>query len=438
MVISMTILKGRIPRRNALGVLGGAMVAACQGGTAAQTPVTVGASVTSQSAAPPAAPVALSPADFSRWLDGARAEALKRGIGSSTVQTALTGIEPLPKVVELDRRQPEFVNTFSRYLGNAVSERRVSDGKAKLAEHATLLRGIAQDYDIPARFIVAFWGLETSYGRIMGDFPVVTALATLAFDGRREKFFRDELFNALTILDRGHISLAQMKGSWAGAMGNTQFMPSTFLRHAVDRDGDTHINLWGSIPDALASAANYLRSMNWEGGRTWGREVRMPAGFDVALTSLDVDAKENIQPLAVWSDLGIRRADGGDLPRQDVPASLVLPQGARGPAFLVYENYRTILRWNRSAFYAIAVGHLADRLIGGPALAAPGNPAEPLRREDVLALQEGLIGQRFLEGSADGVMGSGTRQAIRRFQKAKGLVPDGFADRALISAVVGA
>lgn len=433
----MTTFRNGIPRRAAVGMIGGALVGACQAGPRVPTPA-VGASPTSPPPVEPAPAIVLSSEAFAHWVAGARAEATTRGIGAATVQAAFTGIEPIPRVVELDRRQPEFSQTFSRYLTNAVTDRRIGDGRAQIAQHAALLSGLEQDYGVPARFLVAFWGLETNYGRVKGDYPVIAALATLAFDGRRSTFFREEMFNALRIADAGHIALADMRGSWAGAMGHTQFMPSTFLRHAVDRDGDRHINIWGSVPDALGSAANYLHSLGWDGGRTWGREVKMPAGFDVGMSSLDVDAKENILPLSEWSILGIHRTDGGRLPNLDIAASLVLPQGAKGPAFLVYENYRAILKWNRSAFYAIAVGHLADRLTGAGGLSVPVDQAPPLRREEVMALQEGLIAQRFLEGTADGIMGSGTRQAVRRFQKARGLPPDGYADRTLIAAVTNA
>jgi membrane-bound lytic murein transglycosylase B len=303
-----------------------------------------------------------------------------------------------------------------------------------MQKHAALLAELEREYGVPGRFLVAFWGLETNFGRGQGDYPVVNALATLAYDGRRGAMFRDEMFNALTILDRGHITLAKMKGSWAGAMGQTQFMPSTFLRYAVDEDKNGHIDIWGSVPDALGSGANYLKALGWDGARTWGREVELPARFDANLISLDVDAKENIKPLSAWHELGVRRVGGGTLPAQDVQASLVLPAGIKGPAFLLYDNYRVILKWNRSAFYAIAVGHLADRLTGAGGLGNTTREGDPLRREDVTTLQEGLVSLGFLK-SADGVMGSATRQAVRAFQKANGLIPDGYADRALIATV---
>jgi membrane-bound lytic murein transglycosylase B len=380
------------------------------------------------------APVTVKPG-FEAWLAQLRADALARGISRPTVETALAGLAPIPRVLELDRRQPEFTQTFWRYLDGAVTARRVADGQAMLKQHAALLRRIEQRYGVPPRFLVAFWGLETNYGKGMGGFPVVGALATLAYDGRRAEFFRTELFNALQILDRRHIAPAAMVGSWAGAMGQTQFMPSTFLKYAVDEDGDGRMNIWTDVQDALASAANYLKALGWDGARTWGREVVLPEGFDPALASIDPNAAEIVKTLPQWAALGLRQGDGAALPRQEIAAALVLPAGIGGPAFLVYENYRAILKWNRSTFYAIAVGHLADRLAGGPALVAPRREEEPLRRDEVLALQAGLHRLGYLNGDADGVVGASTRQAVRAFQRARGLPADGYASRSLIKRV---
>lgn len=404
--------------------------------TACQNTAAPGSALVTTPAAAATVPPPSATADksFTEWLARARQEAVTRGVKPATVTAALTDIAPIPRVIELDNRQPEFTNTFTRYVSNAVTEARVAEGRAMMQKHATLLANLERKYGVPARFLVSFWGLETNFGRVTGDYPVVNALATLAYDGRREAFFREEMFNALTILDRGHISLARMKGSWAGAMGQTQFMPSTFLRHAVDEDGNGHIDVWGSVPDALGSGANYLKSLGWDGNRTWGREVVLPKDFDVSLASLDVDARENIMPLSEWAALGIRRVGGGLLPAQDVPASLVLPAGAKGPAFLVYANYRAILKWNRSAFYAIAVGYLADRLTGAGPIDQLGKEGDPLRRQDIMDLQTGLVALGHLK-SADGVMGSMTRQAVRAFQKANGLTPDGYVDRGVIAAV---
>ena len=409
------------------------LLTACQNAPPmAVTPATAAAAKSQASGnVTPAAP----DASFLAWLETARQDALKRGIKPATVTSALTGIAPIPKVIELDNRQPEFSNTFTRYVNSAVSDARIADGRALMQKNAGLLAELEKEYGVPGRFLVAFWGLETNFGRGQGDYPVVNALATLAYDGRRGAFFREEMFNAMSILDRGHITLAKMKGSWAGAMGQTQFMPSTFLKYAVDEDKNGHIDIWGSVTDALGSGANYLKSLGWDGERTWGREVQLPAQFDVGLASLDTDAKENMKPLSQWHALGVRRVGGGALPAQDIPASLVLPAGSKGPALLVYDNYRVILKWNRSAFYAIAVGHLADRLIGGPDLSADKREGDPLRRDDVMALQTGLVALGFMKTPADGVMGSGTRQAVRAFQKANGLAPDGYVDRALIAAV---
>ncbi len=374
--------------------------------------------------------------DFSAWLAGVKAEAAQRGISAGILEQALGDLEPDPRVVVLDRRQPEFTQTFSRYLSRAVTDERIKDGQDMMRQHANLLTALEREYGVPARFLVAFWGLETNFGRVKGGFPVVGALATLSFDGRREAMFRRELFDALTILDRGDIDAKSMMGSWAGAMGHTQFMPSTFLAHAIDHDRDGRVDLWNSVPDALGSAANYLHHLGWNFGFTWGREVRLPTGFNIDLASVSASAKDTKLPLQNWSDLGVRRADSGALPVADITAALVVPEGAEGAAFLVYDNYNVILEWNRSVFYAIAVGHLADRLVGiGPLVAKPRTD-EPLSRSEVMDLQNGLIALEHLTGAADGILGSGSRRAIKSFQAANGLVADGYADRELADAVM--
>ena len=407
------------------------LLANCQGTSKPAVPVSVKQAVTEPAkvASPVTAP---ENATFAAWLEAARQDAVKRGIKPGIVAAALNEIAPIPRVIELDNRQPEFSNTFTRYLSGAISARRVADGRAMMEKHAKLLADLEHEYGIPGRFLVAFWGMESDYGRDSGGFPVVNALATLAFDGRRPAF-REEVFNALTILDRGHVSLEKMKGSWAGAMGQTQFMPSTFLKHAVDEDHNGRIDIWDNVPDALGSTANFLKDMGWDRARTWGREVRLPAQFDVALASLDVEATETVKPLAEWAALGIRRTDGEPLPAQKVKASLILPAGAKGPAFLVYDNYRTILKYNRSTYYAVAVGYLADRLSGSGPISGVSE-GEPLRRDEVTALQEGLAALGLYK-NVDGVLGNATRQAIRVFQRANGLVADGYADRAIIAAI---
>ena len=358
---------------------------------------------------------------FSSWLDGVRQEARAKGVSESTLHEALDDLQPIPRVIELDRRQPEFTQTFWRYLDARVTEGRIERGRMLLELHAELLDGIEKQYGVQPRFLVAFWGLETNFGDYLGSFPVVGSLATLAHDPRRSEFFRSELLAALSIIDEGNISAAEMIGSWAGAMGQPQFMPSTFVRFAVDADADGRRDIWHSLPDVFASAANFLAKSGWRGDETWGREVRLPAGFDLELTGLEVE-----KTLAAWQILGVRKANGDDLPRVDMKGSLILPAGHAGPAFLVYSNYRTILQWNRSDLYAIAVGHLADRIAGkGPLVATRPDSEQRLSRNQVEKMQELLSARGFDPGSIDGVIGSQTRQAIKEFQRTAKLPADG-------------
>ncbi len=322
----------------------------------------------------PAARVQSSP-DFATWLKDLRAEALEKGIREEVLEAAFEGVEPIPRVIELDRRQPEFTMTFEGYLGKIVPKSRIRKGRQKLNQHRALLEQVGAKYGVQPRFIVAFWGIESGYGRHTGGFSVIASLATLAYDGRRSAYFRKELLNALRIINDGHVTAAAMKGSWAGAMGQSQFMPSSFLNFAVDEDGDGRRDIWITQADVFASAANYLAKSGWRDDQTWGRRVRLPQDFDRTLASLDV-----IKPLDQWQALGVRRTDGADLPTRPLPASLVLPDGEKAPdgvgngnqgwagnsgaAFLVYDNYRATLKWNRSTFFAIAVGYLADRMVG--------------------------------------------------------------------------
>ncbi|HEX4504580.1 MAG TPA: lytic murein transglycosylase [Alphaproteobacteria bacterium] len=402
---------------------------------ACQTPSQTSAPVAANPAPQPVAEAPANNVDFPVWLAAARQEALKRGISEGTLSEAFAGLSPNPRVIELDGKQPEFSSTFWRYLDNAVSDTRVSRGRALMQQNAGLLHTLEGRYGVPGRYLVAFWGIETDFGRNTGDFSVVRSLATLAYDGRRGAYFRGEMFDALTILDHRDIDNGHMTGSWAGAMGQAQFMPSAFLKYAVDEDGDGRRNIWTSVPDALASVANYMKSSGWEPSRGWGYEVRLPTGFDAGLASLDTDANEAVKGAAQWASLGVRRTDGGPLAGADGPSALILPAGISGPAFLVSGNYRTILKYNRSTFYALAVGYLADRLAGAPALTAPHGSTEPLKREDILALQQGLQTLGLLPGTPDGVAGNATRQAVRTFQRANGLAPDGFIDQNLIAAV---
>jgi membrane-bound lytic murein transglycosylase B len=359
---------------------------------------------------------------FAAWLAALRQEARGKGISEATLNAALRDIVPLDKVIELDRRQPEFTQTFWAYLDLRVSDERAKRGRRLMARHRALLNRIQAQYGVPSRYLVAFWGLETNFGAHMGGFPVIQTLATLAFDHRRSQFFRTQLLDALRIIDQGHILPDAMTGSWAGAMGHMQFMPATFNRHAVDDNGDGRKDIWGSLPDAFASAANYLSNMGWRPGQTWGREVRLPENFDLTLATM-----EKTKGVEEWSALGVRRADGGALPRRDMDGAIVLPQGRKGPAFLVYDNFRVMLRWNRSINYALSVGHLADRIVGMPPLSTGRAAAHaPLAYQEIKEIQQLLNRLGFDAGAADGLPGPRTRAAIRAFQRAHGLPPDGY------------
>ncbi len=300
--------------------------------------------------------------DFSQWLETFRAEAMTQGISEATLDAALSGLQPIPRVIELDRTQPEFTYDLWSYLDLVITESRIKKGKQMLYSHRKILNSIKVRYRVQPRFLVAIWALETNFGANIGKFPVIGAVATLAHDTRRSKFFRNELMNALRVLDEGHIDISDMRGSWAGAMGQLQFMPSTFVKFAVDEDKDGRKDIWHSLPDVFGSAANFLSGNGWDAEYTWGRQVKVPQGFDQNMTGLDME-----RPLAEWNRMGVRRVTGKNLPHINIQASLIQPSGSTGPSFLVYQNFRAIMSWNPSHLYALAVCHLADRLGGaGP------------------------------------------------------------------------
>ncbi len=381
---------------------------------------------------------AANPADaeqkpFAEWLVDLRAEASNKGIREEILSSALDNIKPVPRVIELDRKQPEFTLTFRQYMDRVVPNSRVQKGRKKLAENRALLEEVGKRFGVQPRFIVAFWGIETDFGRVTGGFKLIPALATLAHDGRRSKYFRKELLNALKILNADHIKAKDMVGSWAGAMGQCQFMPSSFLNFAIDYNGDGRKDIWSTREDVFGSAANYLSRSGWKRGWTWGREIRLPKGFKLELSGLNIR-----KPLSRWRALGISRMDGISLPDIEVEASVVLPAGYNGPAFLVYRNFRTILTWNRSILYAIAIGHLADRLAGG----APFKSKRPtvelrLSRNDIKDLQRLLSARGFDTGSSDGVVGPNTRLAIKAYQKKSLLPADGYPTMGLLERLRG-
>lgn len=297
-----------------------------------------------------------TPQDFTSWMEQLRVDAHAAGISQATIDKALAGIEaPRPGVIDSDRNQPETKQSLADYVAIRVSEKRIAEGRQILRDYPTWLAKVERQYGVQRRFIVALWGIESNYGRHTGQVPIVQALVTLAYDQRRGAYFRKELFEALRILDAGHVRLEDMKGSWAGAMGHFQFMPTSYRHYAVDADGDGRINLWNSIPDALASAGNYLAKAGWQGDRTWGRPVELPKKFDISLAG-----HKTRLTLSRWQKLGVRRIDGRALPQGNLQASLLLPDGRSGQAYLVYDNFRVLLKWNRSDSFAVAVGTLAD------------------------------------------------------------------------------
>jgi membrane-bound lytic murein transglycosylase B len=295
--------------------------------------------------------------EFDSWLTDLRAEAIAKGISPATLDVALKDLKPIPRVIELDRNQPESKLNYWSYQKRVVTETRIKKGAQMLQTHRDLLERIKERYGVQPRFLVAIWGLETNFGSYIGKFSVIRAVATLAHDKRRSKFFRSELLHSLRILDEGHIGFEDMLGSWAGAMGQLQFMPSTFTRLAVDEDNDGRKNIWNNLPDVFGSASNFLSSYGWLPGYTWGRQVKLPQGIDQSLIGTDTK-----MTLVEWQEAGVRRHNGENLPAENINASLIQPSGDKGPSFLVYPNYKAILRWNHSHLYALAVCRLADRI----------------------------------------------------------------------------
>ena len=311
--------------------------------------------------------------DFGRWLAEFRAEAAGKGISPATLDAALTGLKPLEKVLNRDRKQPEFKLTFETYSARLLKPVNIERGRAMMAEHAGLLQRVSDRYGVQPRFIVAIWGVETRYGAIRGSTEIVPALATLAFDRRRSRFFRAQLLDALRMVDKGYIELADMKGSWAGAMGHPQFIPSSYLAFAQDFDGDGRRDIWNNLGDVFASIAHYLRRHGWSDARTWGRGVRVPETVRQAYDSMRAGKTKGCRALwqatkprslGEWQAAGLRRLSGAALPAVALDARLIIPDGAGGSAFLIYRNYESLLRYNCSNLYALTVGLLSDA-VGG-------------------------------------------------------------------------
>jgi membrane-bound lytic murein transglycosylase B len=373
--------------------------------------------------------LAQSQSGFQRWVKSFRAQALTKGISARTFDRAFRGVKLNERVVKLDRKQAEFSRQIWDYLDTATSPKRVSNGQANFNAQSRTLKKIERKYNVDAEVVVAIWGLESSYGERMGDINIIEALATLAYDGRREKFGRQQLMEALRIIQRGDITPNKMMGSWAGAMGHTQFIPTSYQAYAQDFTGDGKRDVWDTRnpADALASTANYLAKFGWTNNQPWGVEVKLPSGFNYGNASLKVKATP-----ARWTQLGVRTINGGKIPNHG-QGSVFLPAGADGPAFVVFKNFSVIKRYNNANSYAMAVGHLADRIAGkGPFVREWPRGPGALKLAQKMEVQELLNKLGYDVGEPDGIIGPNTIDAVSKFQTSLGLVPDGKANEDLL------
>jgi membrane-bound lytic murein transglycosylase B len=361
-------------------------------------------------------------------VEGLWPSAKGAGVTRATFDRAFQSFSIDPEVIEQANFQPEYVKPIGEYIDRAVSDKRVETGKLKLAENQALLGSLETRYGVDRHIIVAIWGVESNYGVQPGDKNVIRSLATLICTGTKAKFARPQLVSALKILQRGDISLEAMNGSWAGAMGHTQFIPTTYSAYAVDQDGDGKRDIWGNIPDALASTASYLKVSGWRKGETWGYEVAPPKGFDPKRVG-----ENTLKTLGDWQRIGVVRVNGEPYPRLTDKASLFAPEGTRGPSFLVLNNFRSILRYNVAKSYALAVGHLADRIRGAGRFVHPWPTDEThLSLEQRMEFQRLLIAQGLMTGEPDGVIGPVTLEAVKTYQRSKGMGVDGFPSLTLL------
>ena len=424
-----------VPRLQRLAALAGLLLAvAC-----AVTPIRPAPQASPPATAPPAPsgpsaviPIAAPPpSPFEQFIGQMHTQARANGITEATFQAATTGIAPIPAIVAMNDNQPEFSRPVWAYLDSAVSARRIKDGQALLAQYGDTLARIERRSGVPREILVAIWGMESDYGRAAGSFNLFAALATLGYQGPRADYAKPEFQAALKILQDQHYAASAMTSSWAGAFGQTQFTPTTFVKYATDGDGDGRIDLWSSPADALASAANLLAGQGWKAGEGWGCEVTLPKNF--AYADADID---DTRPLSEWRSRGLRRADGGALPSGDGPASIYLPAGARGPAFLVLPNFRVILKYNNAASYALAVAVLGDRIVGRPGIRGDWpRDDRPMSRDERVRFQQALAAAGFDPGAPDGILGRRTRAATRDYQKAHGLLADGYPTADLLAVV---
>jgi lytic murein transglycosylase len=366
--------------------------------------------------------LATAKANFPHCIESLWPQAARRGVSRRTFDALTRGLQPDMKIMELLDKQPEFTRPVWAYLDDLVNESRIAMGRTAIAQNKAVFDAVEHAYGVDRYILTAIWGIESNFGPQGGERSVVQSTATLACVGRRQNYFRDEFLTALEIIDRGDVPVELMKGSWAGAFGPTQFMPTAFKRYAVDFDGDGRKNVVQSIPDLLASTANNLKKTGWQSGASWGYEVTLPRNFNYMLAGRSIK-----KPVHTWESLGVHRVGGKSFPRRDDVASLLVPAGANGPAFLVINNFRVIMRYNPSESYALAIGHLADRIRGGgPIVQSWPRDELPLSRTERIELQQRLSARGYNLGDADGHFGPKTRDAIRDLQARAGMVPDGF------------
>jgi lytic murein transglycosylase len=362
---------------------------------------------------------------FPAWLQGVRQEAAQQGVSPATAEAALAGVRFDPGIVSRDRGQSVFSQTFLEFSGRMAAGYRISKGAALIKRNGAIFADIQKRYGVPPAVIAAFWGLETDFGAVMGNLPTLTSLATLAYDCRRSAMFRAELIDALKIIDRGDLAPQQMIGPWAGELGQFQFQPSYYLDHAVDEDGDGRRDLIHSTPDALASAGNFLASLGWQRGQPWLQEVRVPAEMSWEQADLSIE-----HPVSQWQAWGVRPTSGA-LP-SGLSASLLLPMGRNGPAFLAYPNFRVFLKWNQSLVYATTAAYLATRIDGAPAVSRGNGPVQPLSAGQIRQLQQLLVRGGYEVGEVDGKLGMATRAGVRKAQLKLGLPADSYPTAELI------
>ncbi|MBO5443009.1 MAG: lytic murein transglycosylase [Alphaproteobacteria bacterium] len=373
-----------------------------------------------------------APAEYLQWLDNLKQEMIERGISKKTIKKVYKHNDyyhPDPEVVKIDRKQIEFVLTATEYLNRVVNENRVKAARQKYRELYPQFRELEEKYGVPFNYLAAFWGVETNFGQNFGKHQLMDVLTTLSYDTRRPKFFKEELYQALKIVDEQGIAPEEMESSWAGAMGHFQFMPSTFNAYAVDYNQDGQVNIWSSFEDAAASAANYLSSAGWTRNQPWGAEVSLPWNFDYAATGRDIQ-----KSIRDWKQIGIKTAEGLDLPFDEtMKASIIVPEGRKGSAFLMFDNFRVIMKWNRSENYALAVGMLADYIISDKKYQKRElNPAVVLKTDDVLKVQSFINKQGWAKLDEDGQLGQRTRAAVKQLQKKARLPQDGYPDYRLL------